>query len=718
MIDRSFRAKASVVAASILLSAGAALGQNDRPSDDLAGMVEDWIHYVMISHEEGARALGEVIVSRFGQGVSSTDWVKVLEGTSQVERFRDAVARAQKRGVALERLAARMDRFYDEGKLAIARNPEEIARSIAMLRDGQARAKRLATERLVAAGEYAMPQLLRALIDRNDPVLREAVRNVMLDMGSHAVVPLMTALPQLDEVSQEIVADILGLLKYRTSLPALVDLRDTTASEAVQAACQRAIRRIEPAGVEGPASIQFVILADHYFQERTELTSFPGEEFQLVWGYTPQIGLFPTPVRTEVYHESMSMLMSEESLARQQSNNGTAVATWVMANLKREIETPEGYANPTYPAGRRDAMYFAVAAGSDVNQRVLVRALRDRNTQLARRSLESLERTLSGNNLQPAALVEALQYPNRRVQVEAALALGRSQPQRSFDGADRVVPTLASTIRSADSTYAVVIGTDSEVRRELRRTIEALGYQVLPDAERLSDIALEIAETPGVDLIVSALSDEATVSLINEAHASPSLAATPVLALLTDRVLELTRRYATDDLVSVRSLAIQQSEVRASAESLVQRASGGPITADEARAYQARALEVLRDLAVGGNPVLNVEDAALPLMSALDTVPGFRLEIAEVLSWIGQARVQVALMDAALNATGPQRLALLNTVAESARRYGNMLEPRQVSRVVAMARDGEGEEATTAAALMGALDLSNADLVPLILEKR
>src|SRR5690606_29824304 len=137
---------------------------------------------------------------------------------------------------------------------------------------------------------------------------------------------------------------------------------------------------------------------------------------------------------------------------------------------------------------------------------------------------------------------------------------------------------------------------------------------------------------------------------------------------------------------------------------LVQVASGGPIEADEARAYAGRALAALRDLAVSVNPVLDVNDAALPLMAALNETQGqTRLQVAEILSRIGQRRTQVALMDAALDAQGDERVALLGKVADSAKRFGNLLEARQIHRVVELAQNGEVAEATAAAGVMGAL---------------
>jgi hypothetical protein len=72
-------------------------------------------------------------------------------------------------------------------------------------------------------------------------------------------------------------------------------------------------------------------------------------------------------------------------------------------------------------------------------------------------------------------------------------------------------------------------------------------------------------------------------------------------------------------------------------------------------------------------------------------------------------------MDAALNGAGEERVALLGKVADSAKRFGNLLEPRQVERAMELAVKGKDQEATAAAALVGSLKLPNTNLVPLIL---
>ena len=103
-------------------------------------------------------------------------------------------------------------------------------------------------------------------------------------------------------------------------------------------------------------------------------------------------------------------------------------------------------------------------------------------------------------------------------------------------------------------------------------------------------------------------------------------------------------------------------------------------------------------------------------MSALGTTEGqVRLDVAEVLSHIADADAQTAIVEAALGASGEEKIALLGKAAESARRHGNLLPERLVRQVEATAASEDDAEATAGAALMGSLDLTGGRIVPLIL---
>lgn len=712
-------ARVAVAAIAVVCLTGQAFGQAEESNEDV---LRDFIHFVKIDRVDAADLYGRSLLSR---DLSGTEFVGLLEEGGELARFEEAIALAERKP-ELERTASALRRLYLDGKLAIARDPEQIAESIALLAEGRVRGVLLARERLAEAGEYAMPQLLDALLT-GGPALKSQVQRLLIDMRRQATVPLATALPNLDPSQQELVLTILGNIPAENTVPAILEVFNTTQSEPVRLAARRALDRLS-VSASTPTAQAYLDLAEGYYDERLDLTSFPAENNQLLWDFNGGVGLVMTAIDTSVYHEAVAMRHAERALELNPGGSFAtdALATWVSANLSREIDSPEGYQNPAYTSDRRDAQYFAVASGVDVAQRVLARGLDDRDTPLVRRAIAAIERTAGAASLTSDPdtgsnpLVEALGYPNRRVQIEAALAFGKAQPTETFARAERVVPILASSVRDSSSRFAAVVSDDPERYASIRETLEAEGYRVLPRAGRLVDLRPLLAETPTLDLLVTSLSAGATTEIIDEIEGDNNLDATPILGLLTAAdYTTLRRRYEGRITVALRPSGISDSEFAEATRQLIDEAAGGPITAEEAESYAGRSLSVLRDLAVGGSTVFDVGDAALPLIASLNESAGARqLRVADVLSRIDQARAQVALMDSAINNAGPIRLAMLGQAAESARRFGDYLTDAQRRTLVGYAQSDDSTEATAAAGLMGALGLPNDFVLRLIVEDR
>lgn len=681
------------------------------------GLLRDFIHFVRIARFDIAADLGRQLLDT---GITPEEFVDLVEQARETERFEESVASAMRVPV-LEPVAGALDRLYRDGKLARVRNPEEIERNIGLLTGGL-RGRQIGRERLTAAGEYALPQLLDAYLQTRDPNLRAQVQRVLVDLGRQSIVPLVTALPALDPARQEAVVDVLGLIPYRTSLPYLVDLHKNTSVDAVRQAANRAIARL---GGDPSADVAglYSLLADSYYNEPGELTSFPGEEFQLLWSFDPGLGLVMVPQRTEVFHEAMAMRNAEKSMSIDPSDPET-LALWIASNFSRELDSPDGYQNPAYPADLRGAMYFGVAAGSDIGQLVLRRAVDTRDTPLARLAIDAIAETAGPRSLWGVAvgdrypLLEALAYPNRRVQYEAALALGRSNPDQSFRSAERVVPLLAGAVRDASALTAIVLtGNDREAYESDRAVLEAMGFRVLPPSESgLDGLDEAVADVPAVDLIVTRLGLDQTQLEIETARNSDKMSVTPVLAMMTaDEEEALRRQYRRDQTVAVRR-SLNPDQFTATAEELLRVASGGVITAEEAAVYSARALAVLRDLAVSNNSVLDVSESATILIGVLADAEGLTMiDVAEVLAHVDSEAAQRAIFERALEIGGFEQIELLAIAADSGKRFGNYLDARQVRRLVELVRSPDEELATQAVALMGALDIENEALVPLIL---
>jgi hypothetical protein len=238
-------------------------------------------------------------------------------------------------------------------------------------------------------------------------------------------------------------------------------------------------------------------------------------------------------------------------------------------------------------------------------------------------------------------------------------------------------------------------------------------------------VSTSISEAPGVDLIIAELPGDSILGLVEEVRRTSRLEATPVLGLVSPSVLaQLGVQFENERLTRLGRELLPAEQTSATIADLVLRASGEPISEEEAEMYAGRCLDTLRTIAVRGGGAssdtagaraFDIADAALLLIDTLATTEGdLRLEVADVLSFIGQQRAQVALMDAAMASTGEEQVQLLNRVNDSAKRFGNLLEDRQVRWLLQEAESTDPDRATLAASLVGALSLPNDKLVPLI----
>lgn len=707
---------ALVASLAIVLAAPGARGQ-DGPS--ATQLLEDFNHFVYIHNYEMAAANARALLA---MEMSPERFLAIVEDSPTMQqRFDRAYDRALQ-VPELEGLAAGLWGLYEEGRRRQARSPQAIDDNIELL-GGGLREQMFARNLLLQAREYAVPQLLDVLLRGDDVKQRANARTILAEMGRPAAVVLVEALNYLDPASQATVCGVLGEIGYPVAVPYLYEVYTRTSTAQVREAAESAIRRI--AGFfDASASVAGLYreLADDYFGDRNRgtLMTFPGEQHQLLWTYVRGAGLTPTAIYSELFHEARTMELCERSLELDRSDPVT-LALWIAANFAREIEQPEGYDNPAYGPDRREPMYYAVAAGTPPTMRVLSRSLRERETVLSRRAIAALARITGGSALvgglaDERPLVDALSYPDRRVQYDAALAIGRAFPTRGFLGAERVVPILAGLIGDAGTRYALVIAADVRQQQDLRVVLEGQGYTVLAPATSLSGASEAISRAPVIDLIVLAAGGR-TDETVEEIRRSPRLSASPVLAMIPWSEVTLKRaRYSDDHLTRLVRESLSADELAVSVGQLVERASGAPVSDEEARAYAMASLDVLRSLAIGGNEVLDIREASSALIATLGETSGdVRLRVAEVMAHIPARRVQVALMDAALSAGGAERVSLLGSVADSAKRHGNLLEGVQVRRLIELAGSDDDSTATAAAALMGALGLPNDELVPLII---
>jgi len=691
--------------------------------------LEDFIHYVVIGRGDLAGAAATALLD---SGISDSELADLVEESGLTERLDRALVSGRRLQGTEAQVAALRSRLQ-QGRFDLATDPARIDEAVGML-TGTVRGRMMARDRIVQAGPYAARRLLEVVVSGDDPVLLTEVETLVGQrLGSTAVAPLSAALPALEPTAA---VRVIGMLQAigdpaaRPAAPVLAELAASANDRRTASAAAAALGRVlgvefEP-GATPPAAALYTALAGRFLAMDESLISLPPLQSRAdvatldVWSYDTFSGLEPTAVPKSIWFDVMAMRCARRALALDPGDR-RALAVFVAADLRRAIEIERtGVADPIFGGDRYSADFFATAAGASIVQDVLDLAIEMKDTPLARRAIEVLAEIAGSESLvsgpSSGALRKALAYPNRRVRLEAALALAASRPRSGFEGADLVVQTLASAVRT-DAALVVVVADDEDTRRAMSGAMASAGMTVLATGGSFEEVEPAMLQQNGIDLIVvrgnvAAIDAAATAARGRAATSStPLLAVTP--ALDADRVRDILR----DDVAGEVLLASAGTDLADAASGFLREVLGSPMTQDEARTYAVSALEALRHLATSGSGVFKVTDAERPLLDALDAQSGgLRVMVAEVLSLIGTADAQRALVDAALTAGDAGQIDLLDQAAASARRFGNLTDATQASALAGLIQGARGPVADAAGRLYGALDLPVAETVNWILD--
>jgi hypothetical protein len=747
-----------------------------------ARLLDLTLHYVLIGKPDLALSN---IQALYDTGITDAQIALLVDEHGLREKLERSLPRGRNmQGVAEE--FAGLEIRWIAGQRAVARDPARIAAAISNL-GGSMRQQMMARGQLMAAGEYAVPALLRAVIDGKSPQVASAARSMLVEMKRLAVVPLGTALPALDAAGQRKVCEILSEIGWPTAEPFLLRLANSASAPAdVREAAMRAYRRL--GGTSNDVGSQFAALARRYFERTPTLIPYPNDPTNNIWAYETYAGLTPITVPTAIYADLMGMMLAREAL-RADPSSRLALSTYVACDLRRSItEASEGFGEELeggdemdgeemdgeemdgdveLTSGSDDGMedgdadagdagmddggdedggmddaelsgggiaesarkmvglaqysaeFFATAAGPAILQDVIAMALDAQDTALARAAMDALARTSSTRGMVAQggrnALVEALGYPDRRVRFDAALVLANALPQQAFASDAAVVPILGSMVAAGGSTGAAIAQNDEDLRTIDARLV-GIGFRPLRGGRDFSALSTELVGGQGVDLIVVQGPRGFVRDTIAAIRNSRVAGAAPVVVLADPADAPgLSIDFDGDARVAVMSSGSADAQFGRAVAAASGGAGGSVVSEEEGEDYTLRALDALEMIADSGSPVFDVRNAEVPLLGALATASGeMRLRVADVVARVPTERSQRTLMDTALAAQGDEQAELLMRLAESARRFGNMLEPQQVDALRKVITSASGPEADAAGTAYGALGLPVRDVVRLI----
>ena len=715
-------AKIVTLSAALALPAGMlvapqAYGQSDSgqaSGKDPSTLLKDFLHYIRIAKPDLALASGQALLD---SGVTNEQLAMIVAEDDLDEKLISVIRRGR-RMPGISDVIAEVEQRVEDGRIALARDPERIRKAVAML-DGTMRQKMLAENRLLAAGEYAVPALLEVIVNGKDPQLEVAATQMIEKIKRQAVLPLCAALGSVEANAQRKICNMLGEIGYPAAEPFLLELAQAKGtSDMVKEAAMRAFRRL--GGTSTSLSSQFASLGRRFFDGELSLVAWPSEPRNNVWSYDPYGGLTATSVPTEIFGEVMAMMLANKALSFDRGSR-QALALWVAADLRRENDLLPGSTDPIFGNAQYSPQFFATLAGTSVAQDVLSMAIDQYDTALVRDAIAALADTTGSTNLFSGSrlpLLECLRYPDRRVQYDSALVMANALPTKSFPGDEIVIPLLGSAVRDSNAMFGIIVASNDEDRRTFASDLQSMGFTVLNGGSSYASVRDELGQAIGLDLVIVRGEIDMIRETIKGLRNDNLTAAVPIVASanLQDQS-RLSSEFADDRATVIWTAGAGQSAFTSAVDGLLTRTGGGRMSEDDALAYMMGALDALRSVAANGGTALNASDAEPALLSALSQRDGWvKLVVAEVISMLPGAKAQQALLDTALSASDDDQIELLDYFAASARRFGNQVSPRQIKAMLDLISNSTGDTADAASRAYGALNVGPEESVELILQ--
>ena len=680
----------------------------------LSAAAESYVHHVLIARPEQAMASATVLLAA---DVDAADLADAVDAADLTKRMDDAFRRS--RGMPeVADAAMQLETKLEAGRRALARKVDRINASVKML-TGPMRGQMMARDRLMAAGEYAVPALLREIVNGRDPGMEAAATRMLVDMRRQAVLPLAMALRSLDPAAQRKVCVILGQLGSAVAVPVLLDVaQGKGVTPDVSEAAIAAVRAL--GGTDRPAHEAYAEASYAFLTRDPALAAFPSDPVQNAWKWTEFGGLAGENVSTGAFHDVMAMLMARRALELDAADE-RALACFIAADLRREAAVEAGAKDPLFAGQGRSARFYATAAGAAAMQDVLGIGLDLSDTGLVRAALAALRETagaaaLVGDGSSP--VIAALDYADRRVQFEAAFTLASVRPRAPFPGSEQVVPLLAQAVRGGGQTFVGVIARVDEDAQRIAAAVRAMGCTPLTAARDAEEFTAIAARNGGCDLVVIAGNGAQIARALDGVRAMRMGERVPavMVAQPEDRGA-IDRRV--DRITAVVGADAGDDGFRAGVQQLMDAAMGGAVDAGDGSRYVADALAALTRIGLSRDGVFQLTAAEAGLLEAMRTQEGpIRVMAAEVLAMVNTKRAQRAVIDAALAASGDEQAMLLNAVAQGARRFGSQATTPQADAIRDLVRTSSGSLADAAAAAYGALGMPSSEAVDLIVKAR
>jgi hypothetical protein len=349
---------------------------------------------------------------------------------------------------------ARMDRLVQD----LTGTPQEREVAIIQLRN---------------TGKVAIPRMLTLVATAKDTAQRDAMVYAMTRMGAQIIPPLVGALEAPDEGVRTVAIDTLGWLGSLDTVPWLwYSAFGADQPTGVRQSARQALARILRDDVKragdissyGAASQLQKIATTHFRLEYNWKMNDDGETTEL-WSWDAQKNVLSA---WNVAPETASLIVGSR-FARQALTLAPErqEVQSLYLSLRLAFDAHVAGWNAALPTGPGTAHNMALLAGPEIAIHALEYSLKNPNPAAALANLQVLGQIGNRAQLrdragQASPIIQAMSYPNFRVQFAAASTVLQLDPEKSFRGASRIVSILTRALNDSGDRQGLAIDSNQD----------------------------------------------------------------------------------------------------------------------------------------------------------------------------------------------------------------------------------------------------------------
>jgi HEAT repeat protein len=392
-----------------------------------------------------------------------------------------------------------------------AADPSRMDRLIKDL-TGAPEKREVAIIQLRSTGKVAIPRMLTVISGSKDTAQRDAMVYAMARMGGQIIPALLGAIESPDDGIRTVAIDTLGWLGSSDTVPWLwYPAFGPDQSTGVRQSARQALARILRDDVKRAgdissfgASSQLQKIATTHFRleydwrmnedgKTTELWSWDTQKNVLsAWNLAPETASLIVGSR----FARQALMLSPERIELQS----------LYLSLRLAFEAHVAGWDAPLPTGPGTAHDLALLAGPEVAINALKYSLLNPNPAASLATLQVLGQIGNRSQLrdhagQASPIIQAMNYPNFRVQFAAASTVLQLDPEKSFRGASRIVSILTRALNDSGDKQGLAIDSNEDRAASMAGLLGEIGFAPLQATTGQEGFKIA-AERGDVELIV------------------------------------------------------------------------------------------------------------------------------------------------------------------------------------------------------------------------